>query len=204
MRLELMQPVFRQDDGRDLEGIIGLEVDSIESAESGSDLILRPDILLDDVLLHVDRLRGKFVFRNVLPPQGRQRMNQSDRKRRTGAQPGPRRQVAVMMDFAPLIVAPGPPENGANGRMLDLVNPLHILNNRIHNAVLMLKKRREISTANMAILIDRGRQHDPAMLLIPGGIVCTATEKRNAERGPGDDHLGTPSPYCLFMKLLPL
>ena len=162
MRLKLLQPVFRQDDGRDLKCIIGLEVDSIEPAESGSDLILRPDILLDDMLLHVDRLRGKIVFRDVLPPQGRQRMNQSDGKRRTGAKPRPRRQVAVVMDFEPLIVAPGPTENGANGRMLDLFNPLHILNNRIHDAVLVLKERREISAANMAILVDRGRQHDPA------------------------------------------
>lgn len=108
-----MQPVFRQNDGRDLKNTIGLEVDSIEPAERDSDLILRPDILLDDVLLHVDRLRGKIVFGDVLPPQGRQRMNQSDGKRRAGSQPGPCRQVAVVMDFEPLIVAPGPTENGA-------------------------------------------------------------------------------------------
>ncbi len=87
MRLKLMQPIFGQDDGRHLEGIVPLEVDSVESTECGRDLILRADIFLDDLLLHMDGLGGQFVFGNILPTQGGNGMDQSHRERRAGSKP---------------------------------------------------------------------------------------------------------------------
>jgi len=61
--------------------------------------------------------------------------------------------------------------------MLDLIDTLHILDDRVHNAMPVFKERRKVSAANMTIFIDRGRQHNPAMLLIPGGIVGSAAKK---------------------------
>ncbi len=81
------------------------------------------------------------------------------------------------MNFEPLIIAPCPGKDGTNCRVLDLFDGSHILNERIDDAVFVLEERRKVSAADMAIFIDRGRQHDPAVLLIPSRIVGAAAEK---------------------------
>jgi len=61
--------------------------------------------------------------------------------------------------------------------VLYVFNTAYVLDMRIHDAVLVLEKRGEIPARDMAILINRRRQHPPAMLLIPLRIVGTTPEK---------------------------
>src|SRR5690349_10198258 len=103
-------------------------------------------------------------------------MDQSHREGRAGSETRSRRQVAVVMNFESLIIAPGPCKNGTDGGVLDLFDAAHIFNYRIDDAVFVLEERRKVPAADMAIFIDRGRQHHPTMLLIPSWIVGAAAE----------------------------
>ena len=82
-----------------------------------------------------------------------------------------------MMNLKSLIIALCPCKNGTDGGVLDLFDAAHIFNERVDDAMFMLEKRREVPTADMAIFIDRGRQHNPAMLLIPSRIVGASAEE---------------------------
>src|SRR5690606_13470348 len=79
-------------------------------------------------------------------------------------------------------------EDGAGGRMLDLLVILHQLDARVDDAVLVLEERRQAPHADVAIFVDRHAQHGAAVLAIPGRVIRTSAEQRNAEGGAADDH----------------
>ena len=115
------------------------------------------------------------------------RVDEPDSERGARAQPGPRRQVAVVMNletFAHL----EPLEHAAHRRMLDLANVLNVFDDRVDHTKLVLEERRQLSHADVAVLINGGGEHGAAVLAIPLGIVSAAAEKRDAKRSPADDH----------------
>src|SRR5262245_25903327 len=71
------------------------------------------------------------------------------------------------------------------GNFIDRLTVLHL---RIDDAMPMLKEWWQVTTRNVAVLVDRCRQHSTTMLAIPGRIVCTATEKRDPKWGPTNNH----------------
>jgi hypothetical protein len=72
--------------------------------------------------------------------------------------------------------------------MADLVDALAILDLRIDNANLVLKKRRQVTAGQVAILVDRSCENRSAVDAIPRGIVGSSTKKRDTKGGPADNH----------------
>ena len=70
--LQLVDAAPRDDHRRDLEPAAALELDPVEAAERRRDLVLRADVLLDQVLLDVDRVLGELVLGDQ-PPLHRRR-----------------------------------------------------------------------------------------------------------------------------------
>ena len=52
----------------------------------------------------------------------------------------------------------------------------------------MLEERRQVAAGDVAVLVDRRRQHRPAVLAVPRRVVRAPAEERDAEWRPADDH----------------
>ena len=65
--------------------------------------------------------------------------------------------------------------------MLDLVMMADVLDTRIYDAVLVLKKRRQVPTTDVAVFVDSGCENGAAVLLIPSWIVGTSPKEGNAK-----------------------
>src|SRR6185436_8552362 len=85
--------------------------------------------------------------------------------------------------------------------MLDFVDRLTVLDPRIDDAEVVFEKGREVARRDMAVLIDRGRDHLPAVSSIPRGVVGPASEKRDSIWRAADDHEAE-SPASLARKTL--
>src|SRR6185503_1234501 len=72
--------------------------------------------------------------------------------------------------------------------MVNLIHRLAILDLRVHQSNPVLKKRWQISTGKVTILIDCRGEHGATMLPIPSGIIGTATKKRNSKWSPANDN----------------
>ena len=70
-----------------------------------------------------------------------------------------------------------PLEHAAYGRMLNLADLLDVLDNGIDDTKAMVEERRQLADADVAVLVDGGRQYGAAMLAIPLWIVRSAPEK---------------------------
>jgi hypothetical protein len=86
-----------------------------------------------------------------------------------------------------------PFKHGTHGRVFNLRDILGILDPRIHHTVLMLEKRREITTTDVAILVDSGREYHATVFAKPGGIVRTSPEEGNPEWRPAYYHIFLPA-----------
>src|SRR5262245_17980317 len=71
----------------------------IEAAEGCRNLVLRSHRLANDALLYVNRLTREIFLGDVAALQCPQGVDQPDGERRARAQPGPCRQIAVVMDL---------------------------------------------------------------------------------------------------------
>jgi hypothetical protein len=65
--------------------------------------------------------------------------------------------------------------------VLDVVDPVAVLDLRVDDADLVLEEGRQVAAAEVAVLVDRGREHRAAVLAVPGGIVGTAPEEGDHE-----------------------
>jgi len=61
--------------------------------------------------------------------------------------------------------------------VLNLIRTLDVLYTGIDYEVLVLKEWSKITTADVAILVNRGGQDHPTMLLVPSRIVGAAAEE---------------------------
>ena len=66
MTLKFVQTIFSQDDRGYLKRIIVPELDTIEATESSRYLVLRAYVLIDYILLDVNRIFCQIFFRDVL------------------------------------------------------------------------------------------------------------------------------------------
>src|SRR5262245_40437590 len=67
---------------------------------------------------------------------------------------------------------------------------LHVLDERIDQAKPVFEERRQLAYADVAVLVDRRRQHCAAVFAVPVGVVGAASKERDAERCAADDHSG--------------
>src|SRR5204863_7401666 len=101
---------------------------------------------------------------------------------------GTRRQIAVVMNLEPLLRLKAV-EHSADGRMCDLADLLHVLDDRVDDAEAVIEKRRQLPHADVAVLVDRRRQDGAAVLAEPVGIVGASAKERHPKRRAADDHL---------------
>ena len=174
--VQLREPV--RGDGHRLDAKIPVlqKADAVHAAVGRADLVLRADGLLQHVLLDVNALRSQLLFADGASLQRVERVEQADGERRTRPHAAAPRQIAVVVDFHPAFhfqIAQG----FARGRVLNFVQCVAILNLGIHHTDAVLEKRRQIAAAEVAILVDGGRQHRAAVLAIPRRIIRPAAEK---------------------------
>jgi hypothetical protein len=68
----------------------------------------------------------------------------------------------------------------------------------------VLEKGRQMPAGDVAVFVDRGRQHFAAVLGIPAGIIGPAAEKGDPKGSAGDDHwLSAGSPVLFYVRLAP-
>ena len=182
----------RQDHRGHGETAVRAELDQVGPAIGGPDLVLAADILADDLLLDPDRLLAQILGRGHPALQRPERVDEAHREGRARAQARARRQVGVVVDLEAdrrRELA----QHGADGRMLDLADLGHRLDLGIDDLVPVLEERRQLAQGDVAVLVDRGAEHGPAMLLEPGGIVGAAAEEGDAKGRAGDDHAVAPA-----------
>src|SRR5437667_10837025 len=93
------------------------------------------------------------------------------------------------MDFEPAVDSEVA-NDLTRGRVTDVVDRHAVLDLRVDDADLVLEKRRQVTTRQIAVFVDRGRQHRTTVFAIPLGIVGAATEERDSKGCAADDHSG--------------
>jgi len=166
----------RHDQRIDLIAAVLAERDVVETAKRSAELILRSDRLVDHILLDVQRLVRQLLLRDAAALERVNRIDQPGRERRTRTEPGAGRQIAVVVDLEPGFHL-HPLEHGAHRRMLDVGSLLDVLDDRVDHAKAMLEKRRQLADADVAVLVDRRRQHRAAVLAVPLRVVRAASEE---------------------------
>jgi hypothetical protein len=141
MLLQLGQPGGRCQYALDFDPAIDMEIDPVEAPVGSAHLILRANSLLQQLLLNVDCVSGKRmpIAHSVL--QSIKTEKEPNRKRRARTQSRPRRQVSHMMNFDSVLDAEEL-EAAAHRRMLNCIIPLDILNFRVGDTTVILKKGR--------------------------------------------------------------
>ena len=148
----------------------------IEAAERGGHLVLQSDTFAQHALLDVNGLVRQRLFRDVSAIERMNGVYQPDGERRARAEPRPGGQIAVMMNFEPLVHFE-PFEHAAHGGMLNLADLLDVLDDGVDDAKAMVEERRQLADADVAVLVDRRCQHGAAVLAIPLWIIRSASEK---------------------------
>src|SRR5436190_1568797 len=82
-----------------------------------------------------------------------------------------------------------PVEHGAYRRMIDLVDLLDVLDDRINDAEPVIEERRELADADVAVLVDCRGQDRAAMFAEPVRIIGASAKERHPKRRAADDHL---------------
>ena len=135
----------------------------------------------------MDRFHGQLVLVHRLPVQRMHGMQQPHREGGTRSDPAAGRQVAEVMDFQAALDAEEPQDFPGRG-MRDLVHRPHVFDLGINDQETMVEEGRQVATGQVTVPVDRRRQDRPAVLLVPGRVVCAATQEGNAEESSGDDH----------------
>ncbi len=188
--LQRGQPLDRQHDRGHVEGAVLAEGDAIEAAKRRGHLVLRADVLADDFLLDVDRLARQLFLGYVLAAQRVDGVDESDGERGARAQAGAGGQVAVVVDFQS-VLAIVDAQHRFHRRVLDLGDVDDVFDAGIDDAVLVLEELRQVAAVDVAVLVDRGREHRAAVAPHPGRVIGAAAEERDAKGSAGDDHRAT-------------
>ena len=185
--LELLQALGGNGNRLDGDGVVGGEADVVEAAEGGGDLVLGADAVAAEVALDVDGLLGELHPGAEFAAQGVEGVEEADGEGGGGAQAGHFGQVAVVVDFD--AVADAEIEEGfADGGVLDLLDGLDVLDDRIDDAGLVGEEGGQPAAGEVAVAGDGGGENGPAVFAIPGRIVGAAAEKGDAVGRARDDH----------------
>src|SRR5262245_27108682 len=114
-------------------------------------------------------------------------MQKANGERGTRAHAATRRKIAIMMDFYSAIDLEEA-QNFTHRRVRNFVDGVAILHLGVNNTISVLKEGRQITAGDIAVLVDRGGQYSAAVLTIPSGIVCAASEERDSKWRPAHNH----------------
>src|SRR2546427_9487603 len=153
-----------------------MKVDAIEPSVCGTNLVLRADCLLKQVLLDVNRIGGKGVLIAHLFFERIKTKEKTNGKRRARTQTSSSGQISHMMNFDALLNA-RELQARTHRRVFNLAIADDIFNSRIGNAAVIFEKRGQMSTSNVAAFVYRGRQYSAAVLSVPDRIIGTATKE---------------------------
>src|SRR5580692_5651549 len=84
-------------------------------------------------------------------------------------------------------------QTSAHRRMFNLTIAADILDLRIRNAAMVLKKWRQPPSRDVTRFVDSCRQHRATMLAIPDWVVGAAAKKRYAKWSARNDHGVSPN-----------
>ena len=171
-----MKPIWRQHDRRDAVGSILRDRDVIEAPKCGGHLILKPHTLAKHALLDVNRLVRQGFLRDVPAVESMNGIDESHGECRARSEARSGWQIAIMVNLEPPANLE-PLEHAAHGRMLNLADLLDVLDNGIDDAKAMVEERGQLADADVAVLVDGGRQYGAAMFAIPLWIVRSAPEE---------------------------
>jgi hypothetical protein len=164
------------------------ELDQVEAAIRGEDLVLTPHRLAENVMLDLDRRLGQRVFRDEPPLEGAQRVDQAHGETRRGAETGMGGKIRRQADLdvaAKTEVA----EGLAEGPVLDLVQHAHALDAAIRQPDRVVEELRlERGGAVVQVPVDGGAQHRSPVLAVKLRPVGAAAEEADAEGRLADDH----------------
>src|ERR1035441_4364188 len=110
-----------------------------QSAQRADVLVLRTDPLANAMLFHIYRLFGELLARHCFAFECVECVKKADGCGGRGSQAGARRQIADVMDLDAFMDVKKP-QTLARGRMLDLVQMVDRLNDRVMNPYLMVGK----------------------------------------------------------------
>src|SRR5688572_11758367 len=163
MALERAQTVCRQHDGCHAVSSILRDGDVIKSAKRGRHLILHADTLSKHALLDMNRLVREGLLRDMAAVESMDGIDEPDGKCRARSEARPGRQVAVMVNFEPFADLE-PLEHTTDRGMLNLVNLLDVLDDGVDDAEAMVEEWRQFPDADVAVLVDGGRQYGTTVL----------------------------------------
>ena len=161
--------------------------DVVEAAESRRYLILQPHALVQHALFDVDGLAGQRFLGDVSSLERVHGVDQSHGKGRAGSEPGPRREIPVVVNLEAFRDVE-PAQHAADRRVLNLADVPDVLDDGIDDAELVIEEGRQLAHAEVAVLVDGGRQHGAPVLAEPFGIVSSTAKERNPEWCAADDH----------------
>ena len=98
------------------------------------------------------------------------------REGRAGTEPGSSGKVRNVVNFDS-IVNSEKLQTTTNGGVLNRAVLINIFNFRVRNPGVIFKKRRKVTTGDIAAFIDRRGQDGATMLAVPDRVVGAATEK---------------------------
>src|SRR5256886_14017104 len=191
---ELVHAVGADGHRRQRDSAVLMDHNVIQAAVGRQHLILRADGFLQDVLLQVHAFRRQAVFTHHLALERIEGVEQAHREGRAGPDATAGRNVRVVVNLytaLDLQIA----QRLTNGRMRDLFDRLTVLDLGVDDAVPMVEKGRQVATVDVAILVDRRRQHGAAMLVVPVRIIRAATEKGDTKRRSANDHRPSSRPW---------
>ena len=163
---------------------VGQEPEASDPAVGRDVLVLLADRLLQDVDLDLARLLGQLAgVDQVLLRVQRLEQGRGEAARRS--QPGARRDVGHAGDLQPEILPAHQPQRLADQRVLDVLDPLHLL----HLRILQEDSRHEpMMDQDVDIFINGRGDEEAAVLLVVGRQVGPPAAERDPERATGHDH----------------
>ena len=154
-------------------------------------LILRPDGLLQQLLLDVKALGDKLLLADALPLDGMHGVQETDGKRGTRSHAAACGQVAIVMHLD-AVRHLHELQHRPGRRVPDLLDGPASVDLRVDHPVPMLEEGREIAAAQIAVLVDGRGHHRTAVFAIPSGIIGAATKKRDPEWCSAKNHENNP------------
>ena len=182
--LELFQRLGTTRDRLDVDGLIRVEPDVIQTAERRRVLVLPADRLAEHLELDLAGLLGQERRAHDAVPEAVERGQQTNGQAAAGPHAGPRRNVADRRDLQRLVDL-DQPHRLSDQLVLDLVERARFLGTRVADADRWLKSPVD---RHIDVLIDRRAQDCAILPPAERRQISAAAGETNSVGSLGDDH----------------
>jgi hypothetical protein len=180
-------------DGVDNDVLTGAELDELEAADGGEDLVLAADGFAEDVLFEMDRLDGEFEGTAGTSLEGVERVEKADDEGGGGAESGVGGEFAGVVDLD-IIGDAAVAEAFAEGGVLDFLEGFDAFHFAVGDTDGVIEETGvEAGDGEVGGVIDGSAEDgSTAVLLEVIGVIGAAAEEADAEWGLSDDHAKRP------------